>query len=276
MFAAAGLTQPPKTMDEFTTYAEKLTKRDATGRPTVTGWSLRLSGGGQGIAEKFWINMHQHGGALARQTANGKWQSAYANEAGRRTLMQYLDNVHVKKTCLLDSPADAEAFQRGQTAMFIRESWVIGDTARKAPDLKYATAPLPTGTIVVPGFLYTPAKGPRAELAFAFAQACAEAENQVWLLDNVGWLPNRKDADYAPVIARKPQFKAFLEFPPGYSFFELPVIGPVDELLTRCAARLVKAYADASLAGNAAGIDAFLKEAAAETDQILKREGLAP
>ena len=34
------------------------------------------------------------------------------------------------------------------------------------------------------------------------------------------------------------------------------------------------AFANASLAGNTAGIDAMLREAAAETDQILRREGL--
>jgi multiple sugar transport system substrate-binding protein len=276
MFERAGLTAPPRTMEEYTTYAERLTQRDGTGRPTVTGWSLRLSGGGQGIAEKFWTNMHQYGGALVRQLPNGKWRSDYANEAGRRTLFQYLDNVHTKRTCLMDSPADAEAFQRGQTAMFMRESWVIGDTARKAPNLRYQTAPFPVGTIAVPVLLYTPARGPRTQLAFEFAQAANSPENMVWLLDNVGWLPNRKDVSYAQVIAKTPQLRAFLEFPPGYSFFELPAIGPVDEVLTRCATRLVRAFGDASLAGNTAGIDAFLREAAAETDQILRREGLAP
>ncbi|MCX7323330.1 MAG: extracellular solute-binding protein, partial [Hyphomicrobiales bacterium] len=64
MFKAAGLTRPPATMEEYTEFAEKLTKRDASGKATVSGWSMRLSGGGQGIAEKFWINMFQYGGNL--------------------------------------------------------------------------------------------------------------------------------------------------------------------------------------------------------------------
>ena len=34
--------------------------------------------------------------------------------------------------------------------MFIRESWVIGDIASKAPNLAYATAPLPRGSIALP------------------------------------------------------------------------------------------------------------------------------
>ena len=87
--------RPPKTMEEYTDYAEKLTQRDASGNPTVSGWSLRLSGGGQGIAEKFWINMFQYGGSLLEQTADGKWRASFANEAGRAALKQYLENVHV-------------------------------------------------------------------------------------------------------------------------------------------------------------------------------------
>ena len=51
--------------------------------PTVSGWSLRLTGGGQGIAEKFWINLHQFGGALLKQTSDGKWIAGYATPAGR-------------------------------------------------------------------------------------------------------------------------------------------------------------------------------------------------
>lgn len=274
MFEAAGLAQPPATMADYSTYAERLTQRDASGRPTVTGWSLRLSGGGQGVAEKFWINLHQYGGAVLRQVQPGKWATAYANEAGRATLAQYLDAIHVKRTCLIESPADAEAFQRGQTAMFIRESWVIGDNAKKAPDLRYATAPLPVGTIVVPVFYYTPARSPRTEAAWAYAMAANEPDNQAWLLDNVGWLPNRRDVDFGSIIAKTPQLGAFVRQPQGHTLFELPAIGPAEEVLSRLAARLVRAYGTASLAGNAAGIDAALREAATETESILGREGL--
>jgi multiple sugar transport system substrate-binding protein len=153
MFAAAGLTTPPTTMDEYSTYAEKLTQRDANGNPTVSGWSLRLSGGGQGIAEKFWINMFQFGGNLLEQSADGKWKASYANEIGRKALKQYLQAIN-NKVDTVEMPADAEAFERQQTAMFIRESWVIGDIASKAPDLKYATTTLPMGSIVAPVNLY--------------------------------------------------------------------------------------------------------------------------
>jgi len=275
MFKAAGLTEPPKTMEEYTEYAEKLTQRDANGNPTVSGWSLRLSGGGQGIAEKFWINLFQYGGSVIEPDGNGKWRANYANEAGRKTLKQYLENVHVLKTVTPEMPADAEAFERGQTAMFIRESWVIGDIAAKAPDLNYATAPLPRGSIALPTNLYVNSvEGEDAEAAWAFTLAANEPENLIWLLDNVGWLPNRSGVDYSVVTDRVPAFAAFVDYPEGYEFFTLPAIGPIEEVLTRLAGQLTNAYANADLAKDDAAIDAFLASAAEETNNILSREGL--
>ncbi|MCR8724574.1 ABC transporter substrate-binding protein [Frigidibacter sp. ROC022] len=276
MFEAAGLTEPPKTMEEYTEYAEKLTQRDADGNPTVSGWSLRLSGGGQGIAEKFWINMFQYGGNVLEQTADGKWKADYANEAGLKALRQYIDLVQTKKTVTVEMPADAEAFERGQTAMFIRESWVIGDIAAKAPDLKYATAPLPVGSIALPGNLYVAGDADDADIraAWDFVLATNEPDNLVWLLANVGWLPNRSGVDYSSVTDSVPQFAAFVDYPEGYKFFTLPSIGPIEEVLTRLAAALSEAYADPSLAGDDDKIMAVLQRAEDETNAILEREGL--
>lgn len=275
MFEAAGLSQPPATFEDYTDYAEKLTQRDANGNATVSGWSLRLSGGGQGIAEKFWINLFQYGGSVLEETEDGKWRANYANEAGRQALSQYLENIYTLKTVTPEMPADAEAFERGQTAMFIRESWVIGDIAAKAPDLNYATAPLPRGSIALPTNLYVnTTEGEDAQAAWDFALATNEPENLVWLLENVGWLPNRSGVDYSVVTEKVPAFAAFVDYPEDYEFFTLPAIGPIEEVLTRLAAQLTSAFGNPSLAGDDAAIDAFLQAAADETNQILAREGL--
>jgi multiple sugar transport system substrate-binding protein len=274
MFKQAGLTEPPRTMADYDTYAEKLTQRDASGKPTVTGWSMRLSGGGQGIAEKFWINMFQYGGNLLEQQADGKWKATYANQAGHDTLKQYLHNLYDTKTVTIEAPADADAFERQQTAMFIRESWVIGDIAAKAPDLHYATTTLPVGSIVAPVNLYVTATGDAGKEAWDFAMACNDPANQLWLLDNVGWLPNRLGLDYSAILEKKPVLSAFVDLPKDYKFFSLPNIGPADEVLTRIAAQLTAAFANPKLAGDDAAIDQVLKTAADETDSILKREGI--
>lgn len=274
MFAAAGLDGAPKTMEEYSEFAEKLTKRDASGKPTVSGWSLRLTGGGQGIAEKFWLVLFQYGGNIVKQTDDGKWVTDFANEAGRKALKQYLENVYTLKTVTPEMPADAEAFERGETAMFIRESWVISDIASKAPDLKYATAPLPRGSIGLPNNLYVAGEGDKVNIGWEFAKAANTPENLVWMLKNVGWLPNRSGVDYSSVTNSQPAFAAFVDYPEGYEFFTLPSIGPVEEILTRFAAQLTNAFGNANLVNDDAAIDAFLKTASEEIEKILDREDL--
>ncbi len=273
MFAAAGLEGPPTTMEQYTDYATKLTQRDGDGNAQVSGWSLRLSGGGQGIAEKFWINMFQYGGNLIDET-DGKWRSDVGGEAGQQAFAQYLDNVHTLKNVTVEMPADAEAFEREQTAMFIRESWVIGDIASKSPDLNYATAPLPVGTIGLPANLYVSAEGAAAEAAWAFALATNEPDHLVWLLDNVGWLPNRGNVDYSSVLDKTPAFSGFLDYPDDYKFFTLPAIGPIEEILTRVAAALTDAFANEDLAGNSDAQAEILGEVQEDINKILDREGL--
>jgi len=275
MFEEAGLDGPPQTMEEYTEYAKALTKRDDSGNIDVTGWSLRLSGGGQGIAEKFWINMFQFdGGMMIEEVTPGKFRINLNNEAGRAALGQYLDNIHIEKTVAVESPADAEAFEREQTAMFIRESWVIGDIAAKAPDLNYATAPLPYGAIGLPANLYVSAEGEAEQAAWDYIQATNDPENLVWLLENVGWLPNRHNVDYSPVTEAEPAFAAFVDYPEGYAFFTLPALAPIEEVLTRIAAQLVNAFAASQLAGDEEAIGNFLQAAEDEANQILRREGL--
>ncbi len=113
-----------------------------------------------------------------------------------------------------------------------------------------------------------------AKIGWEFAKAANSPENLVWLLQNVGWLPNRSGIDYTPVTSKQPAFAAFVNYPQGYKFFTLPSIGPIEEILTRVAAQLVVAFGDSSMATDDAKIDAFLKKTSDEVNTILDREGL--
>jgi multiple sugar transport system substrate-binding protein len=274
MFAAAGLEGPPKTMTEFDTYADALTQRDANGNPTVSGWSLRLSGGGAGITEKFWINMFQHGAEGLVPAGDGKWKANLASEGGVAALAQYLHNIYTTKTLTIEMPADAEAFEREQTAMFIRESWVIGDIAAKAPELVYKATTLPHGSIINPVQLYVAGEGEQADAAWKYALETQKPENLLWLLENVGWLPNRSGLDYSAIVAKTPALEAFVNYPETYAFFTTPAIGPIDEIMTRTAAALGEAFGKPELAGDNAAIKTFLEGVDGEINAILSREGL--
>jgi multiple sugar transport system substrate-binding protein len=57
-------------------------------------------------------------------------------------------------------------------------------------------------------------------------------------------------------------------------FFTLPSIEPINEILTRFAAKLVDAFVDESLVGDDAAMMAMLESAAEETNKILDRAGI--
>lgn len=278
----AGLEIPPQdeplSWEQFTEMVQKMATVDASGRVTRAGISLRLSGGASGIAEKFWIQGLQFGLEPLTQTADGKWRAGYNSEAGQKTLQFYLDTLYKWKADSHDLKHDAEGFELGDACMFQRETWVIGDIALKAPDLEYTTMPLPRADtwqyLRNPFSIYVTKSARDPDLAWAFAQALVSPEAQKFMLENIGWLPSRADVDYSDVLDRIPAFKAFLVSDPSYTPVFTPKIGVFDEIWTKLADRLQLAFLDATLVDNPAGIQKILDDAAAETNEILAREGL--
>jgi multiple sugar transport system substrate-binding protein len=276
-FTAAGLTTPPATMDDLTTYAQKLVKVEG-GNMTVSGLSLRLTGAGSGIAEKFMMFLYPNGGNILAKTADGKYHNDYNNEAGLKTLKMYIDMVYKYKT---DDPKvkhDTDAFQTGATAMYARESNVVGDTAKKAPNLKYNTAPMPKGVrwgdLSSPIGLYTSRSTKNADTAWDFIMFSQQEQYLNLLLTDIGWIPQRQDYAYAEALKARPQYAAFTFKDPNYKLFVTPAIASFDELETKLADRLSKAYLDSSLLDNEAKMKQVLADAAKETDDILKKAGI--
>ncbi|MBN9390363.1 MAG: extracellular solute-binding protein [Chloroflexi bacterium] len=276
-FTAAGLTTPPATMDDLTTYAQKLVKVEG-GNMTVSGLSLRLTGAGSGIAEKFMMFLYPNGGNILEKTADGKYHNAYNNDAGLKTLKMFIDMVYKYKT---DDPKvkhDSDAFETGATAMFARESYVIGEAAKKAPNLKYNTTPMPKGVrwgdLSSPINLFTSRSTKNADTAWDFILFSQQEMYLNLLLTEVGWIPQRQDYTYSEAMKAHPQFAAFTFKDPNYKLFVTPAIAPFDELETKLADRLSKAFLDSSLLDNEAKMKQMLADAAKETDDILKKANL--
>ena len=145
MFAEVGLDlkKPPQTFDELMGAARKLAKKDASGNLTRAGISLRLSGQGSGVTEKFWYVLYAMGGDPIVQTKSGKWHNNYDNDAGRAALKFYIDTVHKYHVDDPTLPHDWTAFANEQAAMLMREAWVIGILKAKAPKVQYNTVAIP-------------------------------------------------------------------------------------------------------------------------------------
>lgn len=88
MWAEAGLneTDAPKSFEDIRELARKLAKFDEKGNLVRSGISLRLTGGGSGLAEKFWYWLMQEGHSIVKEVSEGKFIPDYCNEAGFRTM----------------------------------------------------------------------------------------------------------------------------------------------------------------------------------------------
>ncbi len=277
MFAEEGLDRAPETFEEMREYAKKLARYDEAGNLTRSGHSLRLSGAGSGVAEKWWFVLYPAGGSILEKV-DDKYRAGYNNEAGRMALQYYIDMVYKDHSDDHKIKHDAESFALELTAMFFRESWVIGNMKKLAPEVEYATAPVPKwsrwGRITNGVNLYVTQTSQNPDVAWDFAMFMQEPDNMRTLLDEVGWLPCRQDVDYEPVLEKAPQFRWFLFTDPEYEEYGYFSIAPFDEIMTKLAERLVAAYLDPSLVDNPDGIAKFIEDAANETNEILKEAEL--
>ncbi|MEO8228600.1 MAG: extracellular solute-binding protein [Chloroflexota bacterium] len=275
MLAEAGLSGPPTSMDMIIEYAKKLAKLDASGNVERAGLSLRLSGQGSGVAEKFWILLLQYGKTIVAQGADGKWAADYNGPEGAKLLGMYMDFLKNK----VDSPNidhDAKAFETKAAAMFARESWVVADIATNAPDLvgHYGSVSLPVGDLGGGEYAHVPAASPNQACAWDFIKFLTDQPQQLDLVTTAGWLPARADLDLTEFLKANPGYEGFLKKPAGIKTTLAPPIPEWDEIETKLATHLVDAYADyANIAGNTTKIQSLLDEWAAETNAILKANG---
>jgi multiple sugar transport system substrate-binding protein len=280
MFTEAGLDpkKPPKTFDELMAAARKLAKKDASGNLVRAGISLRLSGQGAGVAEKFWYVLYAMGGDPIVQTKSGKWHTNYDNEAGRAALKFYVDAVHKYQVDDTKLQHDAAAFASEQAAMLMREAWVIGELKAKGPKVQYNTVAVPRakrwGGMTQPWSLYVTKSTKSPDVAWDFAQFLISPPMAVQLVLMTGWTSMREDVDWAPVLKDTPQFKPFLVWDKGRGLYAEPAIPVWDELESKLADRLVTAFADKSLLDNPAGIAKAIKDMAAQSDDLLKKAGV--
>lgn len=278
MYKEAGLSHAPRTWEEVIEYSQKLAKHDSSGSLTRAGISLRKSGGGSGLAEKFWFWLYPAGGNIVNEVSPGKYRNGYDNAAGRATLKLYIDLLYKYKVDDFKVKADAEGFGLENSAMFTRESWVVGYMQKSAPKVEFDTAPLPKnkrgGTIcnLVNFYVTKNCKNPKE--AWNFAQFMLKPEYQKLLLSKIGWFPCRTDVDYEPIYKATPQYRAFMELPKGYKLYTVPPIACFDEIETKMAEKLSAAFMDSSLVNNPKKIAKVIKTAAKETDQILKDNGV--
>jgi multiple sugar transport system substrate-binding protein len=138
-FEEAGLTEPPKTWEEFLNYSKKLTV-DTNGDGEIDQY-------GFGVAPELARQLpmiQAYGGQLVDK--NG--YAAFASPEGLQGLQLVIDQYRNDKTSVQASDVGTgwggEMFGQGKVAMVIEGNWAIPYLKNTFPNIEYGTAEVPT------------------------------------------------------------------------------------------------------------------------------------
>jgi multiple sugar transport system substrate-binding protein len=222
LLAAAGFTEPPKTLGELKTMALALTTYNADGSIKTLGFNPMMG---------FYENAASHFGPLAGATwlkKNGnsaiggdpawtelmKWQKGFVDAIG-------YDKVNAFTSGLGQEFSADNAFQTGQVAMNLDGEYRTAFIDDQSPDLDYGTAPMPTadnhtdlyGGGYITGNIAGISKGAKnPEAAWALLKYLTTDTGAIVKLSNgLKNVPTTTDALSSPDLEVTPQFQTFLD-----------------------------------------------------------------
>lgn len=213
LFEEAGISGPPKTLDELVATAKKLTKKDGAGNLTQVGITM-----GMNAQDHHWFRE-----VLVRQFGGDPYMDDYKkvnydSDGGRKALEFYtgLIKTHgVSNIGFMDEPQ--AAFKAGRAGMHIDGSFRIGALDRTR-GLKWAVAELPASNDGVKSNyssywvngITTKASGEKYDAAVKFIKfVTSPAAMQVWL-DTVGELPAMPAAALTDANKMHDKYGAFI------------------------------------------------------------------
>ncbi len=143
------------------------------------------------------------------------------------------------------------------------------------PDVKYDTAPVPEykrdGTISVPHLFFVSEKSKAKDAAWKFVLFAEKEKYLKEVIRQVGWMPTRSDIEYEDIFKEEPKLRAAMQFPDYVEGH--PLCKSYDEAYTKFGQRMEAAFKMKDLAGNPAGIEKVMSDAAKEVNEILEENG---
>jgi multiple sugar transport system substrate-binding protein len=216
LFAKAGITQPPATMEALADAVAKLTKLDAGGKITQLGignpdaattlTTLGYAFGGQWDGEK---------GPTPAEDGNIKavqwWQDTVIKPYGADKVAAFTAGFGPYM-----SPEDP--FHKGKVAMVIDGEWRAVNIPDTAPNLDWGVAPIPTAaagkegtTQLTASTLFIPANSKHKKEAAEFLKYMVSKEAMRTFSLALGNLPGRVSLLDDPAYGKIPRFDAWLD-----------------------------------------------------------------
>ena len=289
MFKKAGITDPPKTLTELETDAKKLTVFNSDGSIKVAGFVP-------------WIGYYETSVVTLGNAFGGKWYSADGSTSAVATDPQWKAMFNWQHDFIAsvygggdfqtgagllqrfvagagNEFSNAQDFQTGRVAMNLDGEWRTAFIKDGAPNLPYATAPMPLpddqasqygrgeigGTIIgIPKGSPNPAE---AWLLVSFM--ATDTATLTYMANNVRNVPTTLVSLTSPDLDVTPQFQTFLDIfaNPNSHDKEPSAIGASDQ-------DILAAFADKWEAGTATDLNAGLDGAAQQiNDQLAQAAG---
>lgn len=281
-FKQAGLEGPPKTLEEFWTYAEKLVKKDTTGKLTRAGMTMRLTGPSGGIQKYGYLYFQMAGEQVFEWgEERGKVRVTLKPniDIAAKALMDRVNHLHgARKVDDWALKHDAEAFASGVASMLLRETWVIAFTKERGSNIDFGTAPIPCGKYWG-RFNYFEILSVNRDSkvkseTWDFIRMMQDGKVLMSILADSSLIPIRKDRDYSSFLAGQPLYKTFVEIPEGYVQYVEPPNIAYEEVTRRTGEVIQEGYRDASLVDNIEGCKKIISKAHSVAATILKDCGI--
>jgi multiple sugar transport system substrate-binding protein len=289
MFAAAGITDPPRTLSELAEVAKKLTVFDPDGSIKVAGyvpWFGYYEVSTPALGTMFGAEWYSEDGTTSAVDDDPQWKAVFEWErdfiaevygdgdfqTGAERLQRFVAGAG-------DEFSSANDFQAGRVAMNFDGEWRTAFIADEAPDLPYATAPFPVpddradeygmgqigGTIIG-----MPRGSPHPEEAWLLLQYMAtDTDTLVYMANNVRNVPTTFESIESPDLDVTPQFQTFLEiFQHAASHYkESSAIGAADQ-------DILAAFAANWQVGKETDLDGALQQVAQQIDDQLAQAAI--
>lgn len=221
LFKAAGITELPRTWQEFQQVAKKLT-RDTNGDGQIDRYGMFLPLGKGEFTVFTWLPfMWSSSGELISGDSQNAAGVVLKDNQGAIAALQYWYKLIQDGSAMLSGPErgyETEALLSGRVAMQLNGPWTLGEL--QASGVDFDVFPIPFGqrpATVIGGenlFLFktTPE---RQKAAFKFAEYAMSEEFQTELALSTGYLPinlkSRQSAKYQAFVQKVPQVKVFLD-----------------------------------------------------------------
>ncbi|HVX74341.1 MAG TPA: extracellular solute-binding protein [Devosia sp.] len=209
----AGITEPPKTLDELVADAKKTVKTDGGGNITSEG--ITLDFGGQD--HQWWreVLVRQFGGV----PYDDKGNVAYNSDAGIKALTWYTDLATKEKVGALGFMDEGQAAFKGGLAAFTIDGTFRLGSFKPITDFEWGVTELPANSEGVKSNfasyfangISADTSGDKKAAAEKFLQYVTSPEAmQIWL-KTVGELPARREAALTDANLNDPIYAPFLK-----------------------------------------------------------------